>query len=96
MRVLTIHSGGRETIDALAEDIAHLMVRAVLVDPTQLEAVGPTLPRSGQLTRLRWRAKAPWAYAGMRADNSTLPAPPPTLRPQRIGRDGPKSAALIH
>ena len=64
MRVLTIHSGGRETIDALAEDIAHLMVRAVLVDPTQLEAVAPTLPRSGQLTRLRWRAKAPWAYAG--------------------------------
>ncbi|MDQ3688793.1 MAG: TetR/AcrR family transcriptional regulator [Chloroflexota bacterium] len=39
VRVLTIHSGGRGTIDALAENIARLMVRAVLVDPTQLEAV---------------------------------------------------------
>ncbi len=27
-------------------------------------------------------------------DNSTLYAPPPTLGPQRIGRDSPKSAAL--
>ena len=39
VRVLTIHSGGRGTIDALAEDIARLMVRAVLADPTELESV---------------------------------------------------------
>ncbi len=31
-----------------------------------------------------------------RADNSARYAPPPTLGPQRIGRDSPKSAALIH
>jgi hypothetical protein len=31
-----------------------------------------------------------------RADNSALYAPPSTLGLQRIGRDSPKSAALIH
>ena len=31
-----------------------------------------------------------------RADNSALYAPPSTVRLERIGRDSPKSAALIH
>lgn len=39
VRVLTIHSGGRGTIDALADDIARLLVRALLVDPSRLEDV---------------------------------------------------------
>jgi hypothetical protein len=37
----------------------------------------------------RWRRVA-------RADNSAPFAPPSTLMPQRMGRDSPKSAALIH
>lgn len=39
VRVLTIHSGGRATIPALADEISRLMVRALLVDPGQLEGV---------------------------------------------------------
>lgn len=39
VRVLTIHSGGRGTIDALADDIARLIVRGLLVDPSGLEDV---------------------------------------------------------
>lgn len=48
VRVLTIHSGGRGTIDALAEDIARLMVRALLVDPGRLDEVAlRALDRAG-------------------------------------------------
>ncbi len=52
VRVLTIHSGGRGTIDALADDIARLMVRAILVDRSNLRTspCGPLL-RPTQRTR---------------------------------------------
>ena len=39
VRVLTIHSGGRGTIDALAEEIARLVVRGLLSDPAELDTV---------------------------------------------------------
>ncbi len=39
VRVLTIHSGGRGTIDALAEEIARLVVRGLLADPAEIDSV---------------------------------------------------------
>jgi AcrR family transcriptional regulator len=39
VRVITIHSGGRGAADALADEVARLLVRGLLVDPEQLEDV---------------------------------------------------------
>ena len=39
VRVLTIHSGGRGTVEDLAEDVSRLMLRALLRDPHQLDGV---------------------------------------------------------
>lgn len=45
VRVLTIHSGGRGTIDALADDIARLIVRGLLTRPDELESVARGVDR---------------------------------------------------
>ena len=39
VRVITIHSGGRGTADALADEVARLLVRGLLVDPDRLDDV---------------------------------------------------------
>ena len=39
VRVLTIHSGGRGTVAALAEDISRLLLRALLSDPRQMDGI---------------------------------------------------------
>jgi AcrR family transcriptional regulator len=39
VRVLTIHSGGRGPIDALADEIARLIVRGLLANPADIDAV---------------------------------------------------------
>lgn len=39
VRVITIHSGGRGTVDSLADAVARLLVRGLLVDPDRLEEV---------------------------------------------------------
>jgi hypothetical protein len=60
-------------------------------------AVGHTpATRGGGLASDSRQRDEPFEPVAKRADNSTLYAPPPTLGLQRIGRDSPKSAALIH
>jgi hypothetical protein len=39
VRVITMYSGGRGTADALADEVARLLVRGLLVDPNRLEDV---------------------------------------------------------
>lgn len=39
VRVITIHSGGRGTVNSLADEVARLLVRGLLTDPGQLDDV---------------------------------------------------------
>ena len=39
VRIITIHSGGRGTVDRLADEVATFFLRGLLVDPRQLDDV---------------------------------------------------------
>lgn len=39
VRVIAIHSGGRGTVDSMADEVARLLVRGLLADPGRLEDV---------------------------------------------------------
>jgi AcrR family transcriptional regulator len=39
VRVIAIHSGGRGTVDSMADEVARLLVRGLLIDPGELDDV---------------------------------------------------------
>lgn len=39
VRVITVHSGGRGTVDSMADEVARLIVRGLLADPNEIDDV---------------------------------------------------------